>query len=248
MTTQHTIRVSAEFSRPPAELLDRLRRLDVSTVGEVMNGRNLMGPEVHTINVGMTLVGPCLTCVTVPGDNLSMHVALHLARPGDVLVITAHGRTKATTVWGDLTTISAQARGVAGLVTDCAVRDCRAIRHLQFPLWAAEVTARGGPKKAFGAVNVPISCSGVVVTPGDLILADDDGVVVVPQAEAEEIVAAAEARQRRESELIALLKAGNTLFELMGMRPTLDALNIQLAEEGADPSERDSLSSTGDRQ
>ncbi len=172
------------------------------------------------------MAGPAITASLEPGDNLSMHVALHLAQPGDVIVLTAPA-PGSTGLWGDLATTSAMARGVAGVVADGAVRDAVTIRERGFPVWSAALSPRGANKSAFGTALVTVSCGGVQVSPGDVIVADDDGVVVVPLARVDEVRAAA-AAEAREAELRAQFEQGATPFDALGMAPSLEAQGVTL--------------------
>jgi 4-hydroxy-4-methyl-2-oxoglutarate aldolase len=213
-------------------MIARLRGLGSATVGEAMAGRNLMSQNIRPVFTGCSVVGPATTCVVEPFDNLSMHVALHVARPGDVIVIATRLRGS-TGLWGGLTTASAVARGIAGVVADGGVRDTADIAAAGFPVWAAAITPRGASKQAFGSVNEPVSCGGVIVSAGDMVIGDDDGVVVVPQELIATVVEAAESRAAKETALRLKLAGGATPFEHLGLQETLRAMGVEIQEHGA---------------
>src|ERR1700682_112731 len=229
MPADRRVTVSASFPRPSEAMIARFRGLGSATVGEALAGRNLMSPDIRPVFVGCSVVGPATTCIVEPFDNLSMHLALQVARPGDVIVIATRLRGS-TGLWGGLTTASAVARGIAGVVADGGVRDTADIARARFPVWAAAITPRGASKQAFGSVNQPVSCGGVVVAPGDLVIGDDDGVVVVPQDLIATVITAAESRATKETALRTKLSAGATPFEHLGLHETLRAIGVEIQE------------------
>jgi 4-hydroxy-4-methyl-2-oxoglutarate aldolase len=176
------------------------------------------------------VAGPAITASLEPGDNLSMHVALRLARPGDVIVLAA-ATPESTGLWGELATTSAMARGVAAVVADGAVRDTATIRALGFPVWSAGTSPRGAAKAAFGSAVAPVRCGGVVVAPGDVVVADDDGVAVVPRGEVDAIRAAAREREAREAQLRAQFRQGAAPFDVLEMTAALEAQGVALARD-----------------
>jgi 4-hydroxy-4-methyl-2-oxoglutarate aldolase len=154
------------------------------------------------------------------GDNLTLHAAIALGGPGDVIVAEV-GDAVEGGYWGEITTVAAQARGVSGLVIDGGVRDVAAIRRLQFPVFCAAVSVKATVKRTLGNINCPIVCGGVLVRPGDLVLGDDDGVVVVAREQAESVLMAAIAREERESELIRRVQTGELTLDLLGLRDVI---------------------------
>lgn len=224
--------MTGAFERPDRELVVRAAQLGASDIGEAMAGRNVM--TLTSIVAGARVAGPATTFLTPPGQNLALQAALEVARPGDVVVGSAGG--SATALWGMTVTLAASARRIAGAVVDGCARDIADIREERFPVWCASVSPRGARKDVFGAVNVPIVCAGVLVRPGDLVLADDDGVVVVPLEEAEDVVARSEERRSRELEMVPLLRSGSTPFQLLGLAESLSEKGVTIEDsEGGTP-------------
>ena len=201
--------------RPSQELVDRFRQTYVASVHEAMGHRGLLDPSIRALIPGLRAAGPALTALSAPGDNLAMHVALSTARRGDVLVVSSQGSSLAAQ-WGGLATHQAVATGLAGVVVDGAARDVAVAREAGLPVWARHVVAWGSGKRRVPGVNVPIACGGAIVNPGDLVVADDDGVVVVPRQEAESVLVAALARDERERSIVERIQRGERLFEILG--------------------------------
>jgi RraA family protein len=182
MKTGLGLRVVTKVHRLPGELIEQFRAFGVANVGDAMGRFGVMDYRIKPVGKrGVKMVGSAITVRTRPGDNLMIHKALDMTEPGDVLVVDVQGSTQSG-LWGSLMTGTALERGVAGLVVDGGVRDAADIRETGFPVFARAVIAAGGDKEGPGEVNVPISCGGVPVLPGDVIVGDDDGVVVIPQA------------------------------------------------------------------
>lgn len=192
-----------EITRPDASVLQAFDGLPVAAIGDVMGRRSIMDAGIQPLDRKMRMTGPAITVETRPGDNLMIHAALKVAQPGDVLIINGHGFDEAA-VWGMLMTHSAIALKMGGLVIDGAIRDCVEIIESGFPAFARHVCAAGPHKDGPGQVNLPVSCGGVPVMPGDVIVGDGDGVVVVAREQAGEIAekarkkVAAEAKRERE--------------------------------------------------
>lgn len=218
--------VRKDFPRPPAELIARLRELGAATLHEALGKRGAMPFYMKPLYSGMKLCGPALTVAAPPGDNLIIHYALTLARPGDVLVVDAKGFTEAGP-WGDLMTTAARARGITGLVIDGCVRDGEAIRDMGFAVFARGTSMKGTTKMLPGQVNVPIVCATVPVAPGDVVLGDDDGVVVIPQAEAAEALERARKREADEAGKRGELEQGKTTVELLGVGALLKSMGFE---------------------
>ncbi|HHY46137.1 MAG TPA: 4-carboxy-4-hydroxy-2-oxoadipate aldolase/oxaloacetate decarboxylase [Firmicutes bacterium] len=176
-----------DIVRPPKEVVEGLGALPISNIADVMNRFRVMDPAIKPLSPGTRVAGPAVTVMVRPADNLMLHKAIDLAKPGDVIVVDTGGNVN-NAVWGELMTLAALKKGIAGLIVDGAVRDAEEDRRLGFPIFARAVTGRGGDKDGPGEVNFPISCGGVVVEPGDIVIGDDDGVVVVPSGNAEEVL------------------------------------------------------------
>ena len=230
------MQVSGAFPRPDQDIVDRFARLGVADVGEAMDGRNLL--ELAGVVAGARVAGPATTFVTPPGQNLALQVAVEVARAGDVVVGSALGSP--TALWGMTVTIAARSRGIAAAVVDGCARDVADIRANEYPVWCASVSPRGARKDVFGRVNVPIVCAGVAVRPGDVVLADDDGVAVVPLEDAGAVLARAEERRRQEQEMVPQLRAGATPFQLLGLREILASRGVTIDETARSPARRDS--------
>lgn len=205
-----------DFPALPAETIAAARDVAASLLGDAMNRAGIMAAAIGPIAPGTRLAGQARTVTSMAGDNGIIHAAIPHMRAGEVLVVDA-ARVDDVAVWGEIMTRSAMQRGVAGLVLDGAVRDVEAIRELGFPVYCRAVVPRGPHKGFGGTIDAPVACGGVSVVPGDLIVGDDDGVAVVPLAEVERVLAAAQAARAREAETIAKIEGGMTSAEILGI-------------------------------
>ncbi|MCX5528391.1 4-carboxy-4-hydroxy-2-oxoadipate aldolase/oxaloacetate decarboxylase [Streptomyces bobili] len=217
--------VVRNIDRPAADVVARLAEAGVSTVHEAIGRRGFAGTGLRPNQWNVRMAGPAVTVSSHPGDNLMIHAAVEVCRPGDVLVVTT---TSPSTdgMFGELLATSLAARGVIGLVTGAGVRDTAELRDMGFHVWARSVSAQGTVKASPGSVNVPVALGGVTVSPGDVVVADDDGVVVVPLAEAEEAAELAEKRLAKEAANREVLRSGTLGVDHYGLRARLADLGV----------------------
>jgi 4-hydroxy-4-methyl-2-oxoglutarate aldolase len=198
----------------------RLGACGVATVHEAQGRSGLLRPYMRPIYPDARVAGSAVTVLCAPGDNLMIHAAIAVVRPGDVLVVTTFSEST-DGMFGELLAESCRAHGIAGLVIDAGVRDTAEITALRFPVWSRAISAQGTVKTIAGSVNVPIVCAGAAIAPGDVIIGDADGVVVVPRDSAAAIAAAADQRLAREERTRARLKAGELGLDIYGLRDVL---------------------------
>lgn len=213
-------------SRADASSIEGLSRHGVATVHEAMGRTGLAGASLRPIQSGVRIAGSAVTVLCWPGDNLMIHAAVEQCRAGDVLVVTTTSPSLDGS-FGELFATALQHRGVRGLVTSGGVRDVAELRAMGFPVWSAAVNAQGTVKATAGSVNVPITVGGAVVCPGDVILADDDGVLCVPRRGARTALEAADARVAKEAESRAAYLAGELSLDRNRLRTVLDGLGVR---------------------
>jgi 4-hydroxy-4-methyl-2-oxoglutarate aldolase len=212
--------VVQNISRTSLDIVDAFAGLGVATVHEAQGRTGLMRPRIKPIWRGAHIAGTAVTVSAPPNDNWMLHVAVEQCRPGDVLVVAPTSFSDAG-YFGELLATALAHRGVRGLVIDAGCRDVTELEEMGFPVWSACVSATGTVKETLGSVNVPIVCAGQIVDPGDVVVADADGVVVVARADASEVLAASRAREEKEAVSRRRYAAGELSLDVSNMREAL---------------------------
>jgi len=228
-----TIEVNSKFKRAPKAVLEGWRKLLAEYRGvtpeasDVMNRMNAMSSDIKPLYEGIRIVGSALTVKTIEADLAPVIKVLEVVQPGDIIVIDTHG-SKNAAFWGEVVATEAKLKGVLGTITDSACRDVVQLKELPFPTLAAGIASKAAALIGFGYINFPISCGGVVVNPGDVVLVDDNGVVVVPQDQAEDVLLKTRRFLENERKIIDRVKAGEHTGDILGLQKlgTLDAAEI----------------------
>lgn len=222
-------RIVHYFERPEPNVVAGLAQAGVSTAHEVMGRSRSFDTAIRPVQSGLSIAGPAVTVLTSPTDNLMVHAALETCRAGDIVVIATTAPSTAGMV-GELMATSMRAQGAVGLVTDAGVRDIALIRSMGFPVWARHISPQGTTKAIAGSVNVPVVCGGCLVEPGDVIVADDDGVTVVPRRVAPEVLEGCRERIQREDSVRSLLASGTLGLDHYGLRQMLVRLGVEVTK------------------
>ncbi|MDF2574155.1 MAG: galC [Agromyces sp.] len=218
--------VVTDIRRADRDVVDALAEFGSATVHEALGRIGYAGPRIRPIQQGAAIAGSAVTVQTAPGDNLMVHVAIEQATDGDVIVVVPT-TDSAYGFIGELMATQMQVRGVRAYVTSGGVRDTAELREMGFPVWTAHVSSQGTVKDTAGSVNVPVILGDVVVNPGDVVIADDDGVTIVPRERAAEALEASRARTAKEAANRAKYEAGEISMDVNSLRPVLDGLGVR---------------------
>jgi len=223
-------KIVQRIQRPDPGVIKVLGNAGTATVHEAQGRSGLMRPYMRPIYAAARMAGPAVTVSCQAGDNLMIHASIAVAQPGDVLVVVTTSEST-DGMFGELLGVSCQAHGIAGLIIDAGVRDTTELTAMNFPVWAKAVSAQGTVKATPGDVNILVVCAGAMINPGDVIVADADGVVVVPREKAAEVAQASEQRLAKEEKTRQRLRAGELGLDFYGMRAKLIEMGVEFVDE-----------------
>jgi 4-hydroxy-4-methyl-2-oxoglutarate aldolase len=218
------------IARAEADVIEALGKLGVATVHEAQARSGLLRPYMRPIYPAARVAGSAITISCQAGDNLMIHAAIEVCRPGDVLVVTTTSEST-DGMFGELLAVSARAHGVVGLLIDAGVRDVADLTTMEFPVWSKAISAQGTVKATAGSVNVPVVCAGAAIAPGDVIVGDIDGVVVVPRQAAGEVARLGNDRIAKEEKSRERLRKGELGLDFYGLRAKLTELGVRIVDE-----------------
>ena len=223
-------KIVRRIQRPDAEVVTRLGKAGVATVHEAQGRTGLLRPYMRPIYPTARVAGPAVTISSQPGDNLMIHASIEVCQPGDVLVVTTTSEST-DGMFGELLGVSCQAHGIAGLIIDAGVRDTAELAAMNFPVFAKAVSSQGTVKSTPGDVNIPVVCAGAMINPGDVIVADADGVVVVPREKAAQVADASDQRIAKEEKSRERLRRGELGLDFYGLRAKLVEMGVEFVDE-----------------
>jgi len=218
--------IRRQIDRPRADVVAKCGRIPTTILSDMMNRSRAMAAEIKPVKTSVRVAGPAVTVECMVGDNIMSHHAIYLAEPGDILVIDGRGHLD-TSIWGGIQTLAAEKQGIVAVVVDGSIRDVEETRQADCAVFCRGVSPVGPHKGWGGSINEPIQCGGVSVSPGDIVVGDDDGVVVVPAADAERIIEKSLKRMEEESDWVKRVENGESTVSILGFDEKLKQLGVE---------------------